>query len=256
MIPQSPQGYVVATELNKAAFGNGWRVERGAADGWLIRASATATGQIALAGADDHGPWALALDHAGVVRALDLVPVDIPGPGTARYVFDTLADLHTALSRIYDLSMALPDDPLRRFQAATSARPGSTEAERLVVQRRGQDIFRDTLMRYWQGRCPLTGICEPELLRASHMKPWKDCESDAERLDVFNGLLLSALWDAAFDRGLVSFAQAGAPVFSAHLSVDARLQLQARPVEPLALSTQHLRYLEHHRSKVFQGVQG
>ena len=74
-----------------------------------------------------------------------------------------------------------------------------TEAERLVIQRIGQDVFRDALMAYWGGRCPLTGITEPGLLRASHIVPWADC-TDAQRLDVHNGLLLSALWDAAFDR--------------------------------------------------------
>jgi hypothetical protein len=30
--------------------------------------------------------------------------------------------------------------------------------------------------------------------------PWAECD-DAQRLDVHNGLLLSALWDAAFDTG-------------------------------------------------------
>jgi hypothetical protein len=74
----------------------------------------------------------------------------------------------------------------------------------LVVQRIGQGIFRARLMDYRQGCCPLTGISDPALLRASHIIPWADCESDAERLDVHNGLLLSALWDAAFDAGLVA----------------------------------------------------
>ena len=72
-------------------------------------------------------------------------------------------------------------------------------------QRIGQDIFRTALMNYWQSRCPLTGIADPALLRASHIVPWAECD-DAQRLDVHNGLLLSALWDTAFDAGLVSFA--------------------------------------------------
>lgn len=55
----------------------------------------------------------------------------------------------------------------------------------------------------------LTGISDTALLRASHIIPWKDCASDRERLDVHNGLLLSALWDAAFDRGLVTFGDDG-----------------------------------------------
>ena len=49
---------------------------------------------------------------------------------------------------------------------------------------------------------PLTGITDEALLRASHIVAWADCETDALRLDVHNGLLLSALWDAAFDAGL------------------------------------------------------
>ena len=83
-----------------------------------------------------------------------------------------------------------------------------------MVQRIGQDIFRKALLAYWNGRCPLTGIADPELLRASHIKPWSACETDAERLDVHNGLLLSALWDAAFDKGLVTFADDGTPILS------------------------------------------
>jgi putative restriction endonuclease len=60
-------------------------------------------------------------------------------------------------------------------------------------------------MEYWGGRCPITGLEQPELLRASHIKPWADCATDAERLDVFNGLLLGAHIDAAFDSALISF---------------------------------------------------
>lgn len=100
------------------------------------------------------------------------------------------------------------------------------EAERLVMQRIDQDIFRARLMDYWQGRCPLTGISDSALLRASHIVPWAECESDAERLDIHNGLLLSALWDAAFDRALVTFDEQGRPEFSISLSEPARAELR------------------------------
>jgi predicted restriction endonuclease len=85
----------------------------------------------------------------------------------------------------------------------------ATEQWKLQKTRIGQGPFRSALLARWQGRCPLTGIAEPELLRASHIIPWNRCESDAERVNPENGLLLSALWDAAFDRGLVSFADDG-----------------------------------------------
>ncbi|MDB4659168.1 HNH endonuclease [Akkermansiaceae bacterium] len=41
-----------------------------------------------------------------------------------------------------------------------------------------------------------------ELLRASHIIPW--AESEDLRLNPSNGLCLSATFDAAFDRGLIS----------------------------------------------------
>jgi predicted restriction endonuclease len=79
-------------------------------------------------------------------------------------------------------------------------------------------------MDYWGGRCPITGITEPALLRASHIVPWADC-NDEQRLDVHNGLLLYALWDAAFDAGLVSFADNGTVLVSPELSPAARTAL-------------------------------
>ncbi|MBL8636431.1 MAG: HNH endonuclease [Myxococcales bacterium] len=50
----------------------------------------------------------------------------------------------------------------------------------------------------------MTGLAIPELLRSSHIKPWSDCETDAERLDIWNGFLLAPHLDAAFDRGFLS----------------------------------------------------
>jgi predicted restriction endonuclease len=129
-------------------------------------------------------------------------------PGLATFMLPNLTELHAVLDRVYKLSISLPEAPLGRFKVKTENLPRTTEAERLVIQRIGQDIFREALMDYWGGRCPMTGITEPGLLRASHIVPWADC-TDPQRLDVHNGLLLSALWDAAFDRGLISFADDG-----------------------------------------------
>jgi hypothetical protein len=43
------------------------------------------------------------------------------------------------------LAVSLPDAPLTRFRIKTKDLPQSTEAERLVVERVGQDIFREAL---------------------------------------------------------------------------------------------------------------
>ncbi|SRR5258708_25193492 len=73
------------------------------------------------------------------------------GPGIATFIFETLTQLHAALDRAYKLAVSLPDVPLARFHAKTAGLPRTTEAERLVIQRIGQDVFRDTLMDYWGG---------------------------------------------------------------------------------------------------------
>jgi predicted restriction endonuclease len=104
-------------------------------------------------------------------------------------------------------------------------------------------------MDYWGGRCPLTGITEPALLRASHIVPWADC-GDEQRLDVHNGLLLSALWDAAFDKGLVSFADEGTALVSPSLSEVARTALGVDRVPPLkGLRDGHRKNLAAHRAR-------
>jgi hypothetical protein len=249
--PEDPPGFVVRTEAQKAAWDNGFRLERGVeSGGWLRYGSTTARGEIWIAGVPPRGPWLLSIDHPGVAAELaTLPPSPLPGPGLATLSFDTLTALHAALDRVYKLGLSLPDAPLARFRAQTAGLPQTTEVERLVVQRIGQDIFRAALMDYWGGRCPITGITDPALLRASHIVPWAECD-DAERLDVYNGLLLSALWDAAFDSGLVTFTNDGAVLASAELSAAARsvLGIERAPRLP-KLRDDHRANLAAHRAR-------
>jgi putative restriction endonuclease len=110
-------------------------------------------------------------------------------------------------------------------------------------------VFREALLDYWSGRCPLTGITEPALLRASHIVPSADC-ADEQRLDVHNGLLLSALWDAAFDRGLVSFADDGTVLTSPKLRTREREVLGLALTPKLTgLREQHWANLSLHRAR-------
>jgi hypothetical protein len=64
--PQDPPGFVVRTEAQKAAWDNGFRLERGIENGgWLHYGSTTAHGEIRIAGVPPHGPWLLSINHAG-----------------------------------------------------------------------------------------------------------------------------------------------------------------------------------------------
>jgi hypothetical protein len=247
--PEDPPGFVIRTEAQKAASNNGFRLERGIQAGWLRFASTTAQGEIWIAGASQIGPWLLSVDRSDVGAEIGHLPISPTfGPGSATFTFDTLGQLYGALDRAYRLGLSLPDAPLTSFQAAIQNLPRTTEAERLVVQRIGQDVFRQALIAYWDGRCPLTGITDPALVRASHIVPWAECKTDEHRLDVHNGLLLSALWDAAFDAGLVSFGDDGLILPSPRLSADAASVLGLpRAPKLTGLTTAHRKNLTWHR---------
>ncbi len=247
------------TLLEKAAMDNGFDLE-GMHDGaWIAFASSQTSLRIWLR-VLDVSLYGVALSRREVCEALPNLgapwtnPLP-PGACTALALSD-VASLHRLIRRAFQLSRALPDAPLQVFLQRTASLPRTTEAERLVVQRVGQDLFRNGLLDYWDGACAVTGLAVPKLLRASHIKPWADCDSDAERLDVFNGLLLAPQLDAAFDRGFMTIDDAGLvtvsdlldPASRSILGLDRTLWVH-RLVDP------HRAFLAWHRAHVFHGTQ-
>ena len=77
------------------------------------------------------------------------------------------------------------------------------ERLRLTITRLDQSVFRKMMLENYDGKCCLTGLSIPEVLRASHISAWS--EDEKNRLNPENGLCLSATYDAAFDRHLISF---------------------------------------------------
>lgn len=162
-------------------------------------------------------------------------------------------ELYAVLRKASATARTLPNRVADRFRAKVKGMPTSTEVERLVVQRVGQGLFREALLDYWQGRCCVTGLAVPPLLRASHIKPWASCADDDERLDVFNGLLLAPHVDALFDGGWISFEDSGAVIVSGALPAEAFGPLGVSAQWTVAgLRAEHLGYLAHHRLKVFR----
>lgn len=79
---------------------------------------------------------------------------------------------------------------------------GASSTDRTVPVRLGQSFFRRAVLANFEEACCITGIAEPRLLVASHIKPWGvDTEN---RHNPANGFLLSATFDKAFDRGLIT----------------------------------------------------
>jgi hypothetical protein len=93
----------------------------------------------------------------------------------------------------------------------------------------------------------------PILLRASHINPWRDSDN-RERLDPYNGLLLSPAYDATFDAGLITFADDGGVLLAAKLTRSQIGSLGLSPAARIAgLHAKHREYLGHHRREVFSG---
>ena len=78
------------------------------------------------------------------------------------------------------------------------------ERESVVRVRVNQSFFRGRILSAYDHRCCVTGLAVPELLVASHIRPWS--MDRANRLNPRNGLCLNALHDRAFDRGLMWIA--------------------------------------------------
>lgn len=123
-----------------------------------------------------------------------------------------------------------------------------TAREAVVMARRGQGKFRKDLSAIWHGQCAVTGCSIEALLRASHIKPWR-ISDNRERLDRYNGLLLVANLDAAFDACLISFKEDGTMLFDVALGDEPWKVLGIAPASSLrgALSPDQRNYLQHHR---------
>lgn len=175
------------------------------------------------------------------------------GDDTTIVTVDGFGALYDVLRTAAAHARTMPNRVADAFRRETGSMPKSTEAERVVVQRVGQNLFRAALLDYWQGRCCVTGLAVPELLRASHIKPWASCESDNERLDVFNGLLLAPHVDALFDGGWISFSDEGTVLISNGLPSDAAARMGVRPDWTVCdLRSEHRRYLAFHRQYEFR----
>ena len=128
---------------------------------------------------------------------------------------------------------------------------GETERKALVQARIGQGRFRRDLCVLWENSCAVTGVSFPELLRASHIKPWRE-SNNIERLDGNNGLLLIATLDAAFDKNLISFRNDGSIIFSNYLGENPHeiLGIPLNASITRAFNDDQINYLRFHRERL------
>ena len=136
---------------------------------------------------------------------------------------------------------------------------GPTETTANVKLRRGQEYFRDAVLNNFGGRCGVTDLTVRQLLIASHILPWGT--HVAERLNVRNGICLSRLHDAAFDRGLITFDDKFRLLLSPRLKAELPQRSVAENFGAYAGETLHfpddaappeLAFLSLHRANIFR----
>ena len=140
----------------------------------------------------------------------------------------------------------------------------STIRESLIKARRGQGKFR-TNVEAIEKSCRLTGVSNPSLLIASHIRPWRLCQSSEERLDGMNGLMLTPDADLLFDRGFISFEDDGDILVSKRIDLEDLRRLGFRqPIwkqygfsaapeiwHTFSFHAPQHKYLDYHRSAIF-----
>lgn len=163
----------------------------------------------------------------------------------------------------FEIVTEILDDAVER-RIREDAQLDTTTRESVILARRGQGKFRNNVAAI-ENSCRLTGITNPTLLIASHIKPWRICQSADERLDGMNGLLLTPDADLLFDRGFIGFENDGEVIVSPRVDKSdlRRLGFDQLVIDRFGLeeAPAHWRtdsflprqqdYLAYHRSAVF-----
>jgi Predicted restriction endonuclease len=106
------------------------------------------------------------------------------------------------------------EDKFKEFLTDITELKGESRNQ-LVKARVNQNIFRQIILCNYNNRCAITGIDVPDLLIASHIIPW--AEEVKERLNPENGICLSALYDKAYDKGLIGINESYKILISSEL---------------------------------------
>jgi hypothetical protein len=130
---------------------------------------------------------------------------------------------------------------------------GPREKRQLISARIDQGIFRENVERI-EKACRVTGVLDRRHLRASHIKPWK-VSDDREKIDGFNGLLLSPHIAHLFDRGHISFSNDGRMLISEHLNPTVLRAWGLDKIRPpQAFRPEQWVYLGFHRQHIFEKI--
>jgi len=118
-----------------------------------------------------------------------------------------------------------------------------------IESRIGQSYYRECLIKRNNCKCLLCSIKNKEVLIASHIKEFAECNED-ERYDIMNGLLLCANHDKLFDRHKISFDISGNIMISETIVKENYDELNIRDNLKIDTLLFNNKYMEYHRKKL------
>ena len=120
--------------------------------------------------------------------------------------------------------------------------------------REGQGKYREQLLGQYHF-CPFTMIYDERLLIASHIKPWA-ASNNKEKVDPYNGYMLSPMYDKLFDRGFITFTKKRQAILSECNSPDTWKKIGLKNdtfIKTLPMDDKRIEYLTFHHQSVFKG---
>lgn len=98
-------------------------------------------------------------------------------------------------------------------------------------------------------------ITDERLLIASHIKPWA-ASNNKEKVDPYNGFMLTPMYDKLFDRGFITFTKDKHIILSDFISSQTWKKIGLKGNESymmLPMDEKRINYLRFHQQSVFKG---
>ncbi len=187
----------------------------------------------------------------------------ISGIGVCKPIWDEFAD---DKDRLFNEAQRIKADKLHKSIEETlnitQHELEGKEKSGVIKQRVNQSVFRSMILYNYERRCAITGINIPDLLVASHIIPWVD-STPQQKLSPENGICLSALYDKAFDRGLITISPDDYTVRLSSALHEYETQeyfdryfgsISGRKIKMPIEHQPDRDFLAYHRDKVFVGI--
>ena len=124
------------------------------------------------------------------------------------------------------------------------------EKEIITKARINQSKFREMLLEKYS-KCCLCSVSNPDLLVASHIKPWS-VSTPQEKVDINNGLLLCPNHDKLFDKGFITFTDEGEIIISDKLNMVDRVYMNVKDGMHVDFTEAGKQYIKYHRENEFK----